>query len=55
MEYHIFYENIMFVSECDPAKCESMEQIPNCRADQTLIAAHVEGTCCVSYICGIQI
>ncbi|KAJ6665054.1 hypothetical protein lerEdw1_005285 [Lerista edwardsae] len=42
-----------YTCECDPEKCESMEQIPNCRVDQTLIAAHVEGTCCISYICGL--
>ncbi|XP_042315379.1 otogelin [Sceloporus undulatus] len=41
--------------ECDPAKCETVEEIPNCRADQTLIAAHMEGTCCVSYICACGI
>lgn len=49
----LFYKIILFVPECDPEKCESMEQIPNCREDQTLIAAHVEGTCCISYICGL--
>lgn len=29
-----------------------MEQMPSCRDDQTLIAARVESTCCISYICG---
>lgn len=45
--------NITLVLECDPAKCASMEQIPNCREDQTLIATRVESTCCLSYICGM--
>uniref|UniRef100_A0A8C0EUR4 Otogelin n=1 Tax=Bubo bubo TaxID=30461 RepID=A0A8C0EUR4_BUBBB len=40
-----------YVCECDPAKCEPMEQIPSCQDDQTLVAARVEGTCCISYIC----
>lgn len=42
----------MLFSECDPAKCEPMEQMPSCQEDQTLIAARVESTCCISYICG---
>jgi len=29
-----------------------MEQMPSCQDDQTLIAARVESTCCISYICG---
>lgn len=44
----------MLVSECDPAKCEPMEQMPSCQDDQTLIAARVESTCCISYICGME-
>uniref|UniRef100_A0A663M5E9 Otogelin n=1 Tax=Athene cunicularia TaxID=194338 RepID=A0A663M5E9_ATHCN len=40
-----------YVCECDPAKCEPMEQMPSCQDDQTLIAARVESTCCISYIC----
>uniref|UniRef100_A0A8C8B8U0 Otogelin n=1 Tax=Otus sunia TaxID=257818 RepID=A0A8C8B8U0_9STRI len=40
-----------YVCECDPAKCEPMEQMPSCQDDQTLVAARVEGTCCISYIC----
>lgn len=31
-----------------------MEQMPSCQEDQTLIAARVESTCCISYICGTE-
>ncbi|EMP38267.1 Otogelin [Chelonia mydas] len=39
------------ICKCDPSKCEPVEQSQTCREDQTLIAARVEGTCCISYIC----
>uniref|UniRef100_A0A8C3MIP5 Uncharacterized protein n=1 Tax=Geospiza parvula TaxID=87175 RepID=A0A8C3MIP5_GEOPR len=40
-----------YVCECDPEKCEPLEQMPSCQDDQTLIAARVENTCCISYMC----
>lgn len=59
-ENHTFSQRFTFnekcfllVLECDPSKCEPVEQSQTCREDQTLIAARVEGTCCISYICGM--
>ncbi|OXB80498.1 UNVERIFIED_CONTAM: hypothetical protein H355_016288 [Colinus virginianus] len=42
------------ICKCDPAKCEPMEHVPSCQEDQTLIAARVESTCCISYICDLN-
>ncbi|KAH0620933.1 hypothetical protein JD844_021849 [Phrynosoma platyrhinos] len=41
----------VYTCECDPAKCESMEEIPNCRADQTLIAARRVAFALIKFQC----